>query len=245
MTDGEFRKQMSRDTEQMSNVNVGTIERLVSLIGGGLLAVFGVIRRGKLGALLTLLGGYLVKRGTTGHDTAYQKLGMNTAVKTNPEAVSVPHQQGVHVQKSVTVIRSPSELYDFWRNFENLPRFMDHLESVTVLTPNRSHWVAKAPAGMKVEWDAEIINDVPGEVIGWRSLANAQVANAGSVRFRPAFGGQGTEVTVTFEYVPPAGPLGVAVARIFGEAPEQQVEEELNRFKQLMESSVTQNTPGV
>lgn len=234
-------KQMNQNKEQMSNVNVGKRERLVSLIGGGFLSAWGFMRRGKLGVLMALLGGYLLKRGATGHDTAYKSLGMTTAVKTNPEAVSVPHQQGVHVQKSVFVNRSPSELYQFWRNFENLPRFMDHLESVTVLTPNRSHWVAKAPAGMKVEWDAEIVNDVPGEVIGWRSLANAQVANAGSVRFRPALSGQGTEVTVTLEYVPPAGPLGVAVANLFGTNPEQQVEEELNRFKQLMETSVAQN----
>ena len=200
-------------------------------------------RKGYCGTALALLGGGLIYRGVTGHSFIYRGLRINTSNRKG-RAASVKHGGGIRIERSVVINISPEELYRFWRRFENLPRFMDHLESVTVLTPNRSHWVAKAPAGMKVEWDAEVINDVPGEVIGWRSLANAQVANAGSVRFRPVLGGQSAEVTVTLEYVPPAGPLGVAVARIFGADPAQQVEEELQRFKQLMQTPVAPNNPG-
>jgi uncharacterized membrane protein len=234
---------MHRDKEQMSIVNVSGRERLFSLIGGALLSLFGIARKSRLGALLALLGGYLVRRGTTGHDPVYQRIGVNTAVKTNVEQVSVPHQQGVHIHKSLTVNRSPAELYDFWRNFENLPRFMKNVRSVRVLSPTRSHWVVEAPAGATVEWDAEIHHEVPNEVIGWRTLADAQIAHAGSVRFAPAPGGRGTEVTVTMEYVPPAGPLGVVVAKLFGKEPGQQIEEDLRNFKQLMETEEVPASP--
>jgi uncharacterized membrane protein len=236
---------MERDKGRMTNINVSRVERLVSVIGGGLLSVIALVRRGKLGALLAMLGGYLLRRGTTGHDPVYKKIGMNTSVKTNPEAVSVPHQQGVHTQKSITVNRPASELYDFWRNFENLPEFMTNVRSVTVQSPTRSHWAVEGPAGTTVEWDAEIHNEVPNEVIGWRTLANAQINHAGSVRFTPM--PLGTEVTVTVEYVPPAGPLGVVVAKLFGKEAGQQIEQDLRSFKQLMEAQVEpasgQDTP--
>jgi uncharacterized membrane protein len=224
------------DKERMSTVNVSNLERWVSLIGGAALSLFALLRKGKFRAVLALIGGYLLQRGASGHDPIYQKVGLNTGVKTNPEAVSVPHQQGEHIHRLLTVNRSPAELYQFWRNFENLPRFMKNVKSVTVLSPTRSHWVVEAPAGATVEWDAEIHNEVPNEVIGWRTLADAQIAHAGSVRFEPAPGGRGTEVTVTAEYVPPAGSLGVVVGKLFGKEPGQQIEEDLNNFKQLMES---------
>src|SRR5205814_3086482 len=127
------------------------------------------------------------------------------------------------------------ELYGFWKNFENLPRFMRHLERVQKIDEQRSHWVAKGPAGYSVEWDAEIINDEPGQVIAWRSLAGASVDNAGSVRFVPAPGGRGTEVRVVIDYIPPAGVVGWAVAKLFGREPKQEIAEDLRRFKQKME----------
>jgi uncharacterized membrane protein len=132
--------------------------------------------------------------------------------------------------------RMPGELYDYWRRLENLPRILQHLESVKELDHRRSHWVAKAPAGQTVEWDAEIINDVPGEVIAWRSLPGASVPNAGAVTFREAPAGRGTEIKVNLEYEPPLGRLGVAVARLFTEEPTVQVREDLRRFKALMET---------
>lgn len=230
--------------DKMSSLNVGAGERYLSLLGGVAMIWLALRRRSMAGVLMSLVGGEMVYRGVTGSCPIYSALKINTAVKTNEQAVSVPRQQGIHVTRSVTINRPVEELYAFWRNFENLPRIMEHLESVTVMDNNRSHWVAKAPLGAKVEWDAEIVNEVRNEVIGWRSLANAQVANAGSVRFRAAPGGRGTEVRVTLEYTLPAGKLGAAVARLLGEAPEIQVDEDLRRFKQLMESGEPATTDG-
>jgi uncharacterized membrane protein len=146
-------------------------------------------------------------------------------------------EQGVvRTKRSVTVRKSPAECYAFWRDFENLPRFMRHLESVTVTGGSRSHWVAKAPAGRTVEWDAETTEDVPNERIAWRSVEGSGVRNAGVVEFAPAPGGRGTEVRVTLEYDPPAGRLGQLVAKLFGEDPATQVREDLRRFKAVMEA---------
>ena len=224
-------------------LNVGEEERWVSAIGGGALAMFGLMRGGWSGVLLALLGGGLVYRGVTGHCDMYERLNINTTLRKGPRA-SVAHGEGIKVEKSVTINKSPAELYRFWRNFENLPRFMNHLESVRVIDSRRSHWAAKAPAGMSVEWGAEIINEKENELIAWRSLADADIPNAGSVRFEKAPNGHGTEVKVALNYDPPAGKLGVAVAKLFGEEPEQQVEEDLRRFKHLMEAGETASTAG-
>ena len=139
------------------------------------------------------------------------------------------------VKKVVTIDRSPDELYTFWHNFENLPRFMRHLEAVQVTGDTRSHWKVKGPADKSVEWDAEITEDIPNELIAWRSLEGADVPNSGTVRFTPATGGRGTWVHVELEYDPPGGKLGALVAKIFGEEPEKQVYDDLRAFKQVME----------
>jgi uncharacterized membrane protein len=135
----------------------------------------------------------------------------------------------------ITVNRPTEEVYEFWRNFENLPRFMRHLESVKVLDNGRSRWKAMAPAGMSVEWEAEMTEDRPGELISWRSLPGSQVRNAGTVRFSSAPGGRGTEVRVDLEYAPPAGMVGTMVAKLFREEPGQQVHDDLRHFKQVLE----------
>ncbi len=230
-----------------ARVNVGEIERWASSIGGGALAVYGITRliQGNwLGAVLGLVGGSLIYRGTTGHCNMYQALGISTAEgPTNPN-ISVPANRGIKVEKSVTVNRRPEELYRFWRNFENLPRFMDHLESVRVEGEGRSHWVAKAPAGTTVEWDAEVYNEKENELIAWRSLEGADVDNAGSVRFEAAPGGGSTIVRVSLKYDPPGGVIGSTFAKLFGEEPSQQIEEDLRRFKQVMETGETQSDEG-
>lgn len=143
--------------------------------------------------------------------------------------------RGVHVIRAITVNRPPEEVYAFWRNLENLPRFMAHLQEVSVLDDRRSHWKADAPAGRSVEWDAEIIEDRPSEILAWRSLDGSDVPNRGSVRFSPAPGDRGTEVRVELRYDPPGGGLGAMVAKLFGEEPGQQVDGDLRRFKQVME----------
>ncbi len=151
---------------------------------------------------------------------------------------------GIRVEQSVTINRAPEELYNFWRNFQNLPRFMRHLVSVQTTSETRSHWVANAPAGTAVEWEAEIINDQPGKLIAWRSLEGADVDNAGSVRFEKATGGRGTFVRVTLQYDPPGGTLGSIIAKLFGEEPKGQIQEDLGRFKQLMETGEIATTVG-
>ena len=143
--------------------------------------------------------------------------------------------RGIHARASCIVNREPDEVYSFWRDFENFPRFMRHVEAVQDLGDGRYHWVATGPAGMSVEWDAMMVADDPGRVITWRSLENSDVDNAGAVRFERAPGGRGTIVRVNIEYNPVGGVLGAAVAKLFGEEPEQQMDDDLRRFKQILE----------
>ena len=157
-------------------------------------------------------------------------------LKNSPNvAVSPKEEPGIHVRKSVTVGRSPEEVYSFWHDFENLPRFMRHLESVQVTGEKRSHWKAKAPAGQSVEWDAVTTRDIPNELIAWRSEGNADVYNEGIVRFRPAPGDRGTEVHVELVYEPPGGLITSKLAKLFREEPGQQVKDDLLHLKQVME----------
>ena len=144
--------------------------------------------------------------------------------------------RAVRVEQVATINRNIHDVYQFWRQFENFPRFMRHLESVEQLDGRRSRWRAKGPAGMKVEWEADLLEDREDEWIAWRSLPGSQVENSGSVRFSPAPGARGTEVRVQLQYTPPGGTLGRGLAWLFGEEPDIQVKDDLRRFKQLMET---------
>jgi|KBSSwiStaDraftv2_1062776.scaffolds.fasta_scaffold01116_6 uncharacterized membrane protein len=150
----------------------------------------------------------------------------------------------IAVTQTVTINSTPDELYHFWKNLENLPLFMEHLESVSEVNDRVSHWVAKAPAGTSVEWDAEIVDDQPDRSIGWRTLPDSQVTHEGMVSFEPASGGRGTIVRVEMLYVPPAGKVGVWIARMFGEEPALQVADDLRRLKQLLETGEVATTLG-
>lgn len=229
------------------SANVGTTERFASAVGGGALLAYGIKRGDTLGVILSILGGGLALRGATGHCQVYDALGVNTSDKSdNPKS---PFGKGwlpggkVHVTKSVTINKSPSELYRFWRNFENLPQFMSHLESVSTSGDKLSHWKAKAPLGTSVEWDAEVTSDIPNERIGWKSIEGSDIANSGVVEFLPTVE-RGTEVKVILTYEPPAGKLGSLVAKLFGEEPNRQVAEDLRRFKSLMETGLIMKTEG-
>jgi uncharacterized membrane protein len=158
--------------------------------------------------------------------------------------VTIGAGRGVKISQSITVYKEPSELFRFWRNFENLPRVMRHLQSVTVIGDSKSHWVASAPFGKTVEWDAEVYTERQDELIGWRSLEGSQVDTIGSVQFRRAPGDRGTEVTVTLKYDPPAGKLGAVIAALFGESAEHQVQEDLRRLKQIMEAGEAATVEG-
>ena len=230
--------------------NVNQTERLASIAGGGALVLYGLSRRSIGGAVMALMGGALLHRGVTGHCHGYSALGIDTAEgqdegpgDVHSPVASVRHNQGIKVEKSVTINKSPEELYTFWRNFENLPRFMDHVESVRIDSDQLSHWVVKAPMGQTVEWDATIHNEKENELIAWRSL-DGDIRNAGSVRFLPTPDGRGTEVRVVLEYEPPAGTLGATIAKLLGEEPEQQVADDLRRFKQIMEAGEIATTEG-
>src|SRR5438477_5049613 len=168
-----------RHTEH--NTNMGTVERVASVVGGGVLTWYGLRRRSAAGYAMAALGGDLLRRGATGHSFLYEAIGVRTREIGQGAHVSVPYELGVRVDKVITVNKPREEVYGFWRQFENLPRFMRHLESVKDLGFGRSHWVAKGPAGRTVEWDAEIIMEKANELISWRSLEGSGVQNAGSV----------------------------------------------------------------
>jgi uncharacterized membrane protein len=231
----QIEKLYPKNLNRQSNVNLNDTERWISNFAGGGLAVFGLKQGGWKGYTLALLGGGLIYRGLKGHCQLYSALGINTA-NGKGRAASVKHGEGIRIEKSVTINKSPEELYQFWRNFENLPRFMNHLESVTVLDNDLSHWVVKAPAGMNVEWDAQIINEKENEMIAWRSLEGATIPNAGSVHFKAAPEGRGTVLKVEINYDAPGGYVTAAIAKLFGGEPGQQVQEDLRRLKQILET---------
>jgi uncharacterized membrane protein len=220
-------------------INVDQQERWLSGLSGGALAVYGLRRGGWSGWLMAFAGGSLIYRGVTGHCDVYGALGINTVAQDGgerPPKASVRHGEGIKIEKSVTINQPAEQLFRFWRNFENLPQIMQHLEAVQIIDERRSRWQAKAPAGTTVEWEAEIITEEPNRLIGWRSVGDSAVANAGSVRFEPLPNGRGTVVKVALSYEPPGGLVGSWLAKLFGEEPEQQVEDDLRNFKQMMEA---------
>jgi uncharacterized membrane protein len=243
-------------------INIGDGERFISAAGGGVLAICGLKRGGVGGLLMAVAGGALIYRGATGHSNLYKALSVSTTKRKGLRA-SVKHGAGIKVEKSVIIDKPVEELFRFWSDFENLPRLLNHLESVRAIrgqsnpidqirqprqtgqTGQRrklSHWIARLPAGMKIEWDAEIINEAPNKLIAWRSLEGAPIPNAGSVRFEKSPDGRGAEVKVAIEYAPPVGKIGSLLAKLFGEDPERRVAEDLRRFKQFMEMSRTTPT---
>lgn len=215
--------------------DLGKTERLISgLAGVALLAL--TLRKKRLRPVLFPIATGLLAKAFTGHK------GKRAAGRQEPEdarvspVASVGRGQGIKVEENVTINRPVLEVYRFWRNFENLPRFMDHLESVTVIDETRSHWVAKGPVGTRIEWDAVIHNELDDELIAWRSLPGSEINNAGSVHFTPTADANGTEVRVVLSYESPAGKLGAVVARLLGEEPSKQVADDLRRLKQVMDS---------
>jgi len=201
-----------------------------SIAGGSALVAYGLRRHSIPGYLLALAGGDLVYRGAVGNghlsDLVLRK-------KTDEE---LPYGHGIKLQESVVVNKPAQQLYQFWHDFENLPLFMRHIESIEVQSKKRSQWRVKGPFGRIFEWDAEMIADRPNEMIGWRSLEGSQVDHAGSVRFEPVHG-ESTKVIVSLQYNPPAGTAGAMIGKLLGANPRRHIKEELRRFKQLMEAA--------
>ena len=214
--------------------NVGESERLMSTVAGAALVLAGLSRGRACGLVMTLSGGAMLYRAWTGHCHLYDSLGIDTTERN--QATAIASGQGTKVEKTIVINRPNDELYAFWRNFENLPRVMQHLERVEVIGAKRSRWFASGIMGKKVQWEAEVINERAPEIIAWRSLPGSEVETAGSVRFRPLGDSRSTSLTVSMSYNPPAGKLGAAIASLLGKGLEQQLESDLHEFKRLMES---------
>jgi uncharacterized membrane protein len=243
-----------RRVPRAANKNVSDSERAVSAAVGGLLVASGLKKRGLGGLALAIVGAELVRRGATGHCMLYDAIGFSSEgdrsevtgghhrSDVRSAAATVNARKSIKVERVITIQKPAGELYDFWRNFSNLPRVLDHLESVTELGNGRSHWVAKGPAGTRIEWDSEIVNDIPGELIAWKTVGDPDVDHAGSVHFKPAAGG--TEVRFVMDYEPPAGRLVAVAAKVIGESPDQKIQSDLKRLKMLFETGEVATTAG-
>jgi uncharacterized membrane protein len=249
---------VSKAVDQLPHLptNLSDAERALSAAAGAGLMLLPT--RGLAGLLAKFAGGTLLFRAATGHCAGYQMLGLSGTQGDRwgsdkaiggPErpgqlagvhpvgytaTTSVPAGAGVRVEEAVTVSRPPAEVYAFWRNYANLPKFQGQIESVTDLGEGRSHWVMKGPLGVRLEWDADLVNDEPGRLIAWRSVPGGDLGTAGAVHFDPAPGG-GTAVKLNVKFDPPAGKLSVAAAKLIGMDPATQTRRDLARLKELLE----------
>lgn len=210
---------------QNTQTNDFDTNRLATGAAGGALVLLGLSRRGVLGVGMAAAGAYLAYKAITGNNPVLEAAGI-----TGGTVAAKP----VFVEHSIVIDKPAQAVYDHWRRFENLPGVLSHLQSVTELDSRRSRWTAKTPIGTTVEWEGEIVNDKPGQRIGWHSLPGAAIDNAGSVQFESLEGGK-TRVHLALSYRPPAGPLGAAVAKIFGDDPALQIKTDLEKFKSAFE----------
>lgn len=219
--------------------NVGYGERLITaLLGGGLLLRSLRGRSGVMGGVTAMMGVALLNRAASGYCPAYHAMGISTHDRSDTSSLGRPKvltDRAIKVQQSITIQRPSRDLYRYWRQVENLPQVMSHIRTVVAINEHQSHWIVDTlPHAPEIEWDAEIINEVDDERIGWRTLKGAVVEHAGSVVFE-ARGGATTKVTVTLQYDPPGGPLGAALASLLGQDPAKKIGEDLARFKEVME----------
>lgn len=247
------------------NTNVGQTERQLSVVAGAGLLFYALLNRSRSSFLTAPLGAYLVWRGQTGHCPVYEAMSINTAqqqggwqgngygqqqrdgrgngvqqIPIQQQGTVQPNKQQpsnrIEIRRAITINKSADELYNFWRKFENLPRFMHHLDRVEQTGGKSSHWQAKVIGGIPVEWDAEITEDRPGQRIAWRTKPDAQVQQSGVVEFKQATGGRGTVVNVDMQYTPPGGIIGETFGRLLNGVTAQQVKDDIGRFKSLMEA---------
>jgi uncharacterized membrane protein len=212
--------------------SVSGAEHWLALGTGALLLAVGASRRSAYGACLAVASGPLLYRGITGHWPGV----LDNRVHVGDTKTALADERGMHVRESIRLERPVADVYGFWRRLEHLPLFMTHLDRVTETSDRQSHWVAAGPAGLIVEWDAEIIHEVENEILAWRSVPGSGVVTAGSVNFGAVRGGRGTQVRVHLQYAPPGGKAGAFIATLFGREPSQTIREDLRRFKQLLEA---------
>src|SRR3954468_20133577 len=214
--------------------NINNVERWVSLGAGVGLTAYGLAkRRGRRGWILAGLGLLLVRRGASGHCDTYELFRINTAGTGQDTRRALGGSAGVLVDESITINQPVETLYRFWRNLENLPQVMRHLESVERVTDTLSRWRAKGPANTIVEWNAEIINEIPNRLIAWQSLEGSDVVSAGSVNFDDV--GSGTRVTVRLQYNPPGGKVGATLVKLLGRDAATEIRQDLRQFKETVE----------
>jgi uncharacterized membrane protein len=213
-------------TSKTRHINVGDGERIASIVLGSGLLAFGLIRQSRTGLILAFTGAGLLYRGFSGSSLLYRSLGVDRA------GSELRGNLGVKIERELSIEEPAEKLYRFWRDVRNLPTIMPSIESVTVLSDIRSHWVVKGPMGTTAEWDAEIINDKPNELIAWRT-EGARVESAGSVRFESRPDGS-TLVRVSLQYKPPGGELAHMVSALFGEDPGARIEQDLARLKEAL-----------
>jgi uncharacterized membrane protein len=238
ISSGQQRKQTA------TTQNVGQAERWVSAIGGGALLVYGIARLDWLGAGIGLFGSGLLYRGVTGHSFTYQAVNFNTAQQRSPTVMEIPGKKGFRVQRALTINRSPEELYEFWSDVEKTPLYTPGISSVTKTGERTSHWVAQGPFGRSVEWNGELLEDLPAKGIAWHVHGKPTTANAGRVHFEADAGGRGTVTTLTLDYFPSEGPFWTNFGRLSSKATEMQALETLRRFKELMEAGEIPTTQG-
>lgn len=222
--------------------NLGFRDRAISVGLGSSLVAWGLSRRSVRGLLIAVAGGVLTRRGLRGYCPVCQALGIDT-VRHN-EATAVAAQQGIRVQETVIINLPSDQIYRCWRTLADLPDVMHHLHRIEEFDGTHSRWIARGVFGEEVQWDAEIVADVAGEVIAWRSLPGGDIATAGSVQFRPLPAERGTEVMVSLKYNPPGGAVAAHVARWLGAGLEQKLAQDIRRFKQWMETGEMPTTEG-
>lgn len=223
--------------------NLSNAERVGSALVGSAIIAIGFDAKGPgLGSLL--VGGYALYRAATGHCPVYQAMGVSTAAATpRPRALGAVAATSNEAVQSVTINKPASAIYQWWRNYQNLPKAMTHLMRVDG-DGKKSHWVAKGPLGLRFEWDAETTLDVANREIAWRSMPGADVDTVGSVQFKEMPNNRGTEVRVAIRYAPPGGQAGTLLAKVFGQSPNAQLRADLRRLKQLLETGEVATVDG-
>ena len=223
--------------ESTGVVNVGQNERMISVGLGAFLLSSGfnnLTRHPVKGLIRTLIGAGLLYRGVSGHCPVYSSMGKTKGVS---------HTQAINIRTGLIVNKRKDEVYAFWRKLENLPLFMKHLATVTEIDAKHSHWEAEIPGGIgKVKWNAEIVKEEEGSLIGWQSIPNSTINNAGKVTFKEALGGEGTELEVVISYHPPAGDLGAGIAKSLNPVLEKMVRQDIMNFKEYIETKHTSSS---
>ena len=237
--------QLPKNERGLGQINIGDRERLISIAVGIPVTIFGLTRGILNGLVPTLLGGSLIYRGVTGHSFLYQALGVSTVEYSPATIAALPNNQGIQVKRAVTINSSPEDLYSYWHDFQNAPSFMANVESVQATGSGRWHWVAKAPPLGTVSWDAEVTNDEPSRLIAWHTTQGSFLApTGGSVRFESKRDGSETVVRLKIDFLQFRGPIGTMLGNVLGEIPEQMARQDLERFKELMETGEIATTKG-